>query len=208
MLDGLARTFIDPPLNHIGRKLAGRGVTANMVTGAGLTFSLLAALAIAFQQFGFGLLLVIASRLADGLDGAVARATQKTDFGGYFDIVADFLFYGSVPLAFAIADPSANAVATAILLLSFYFNGATFLGYAILAERNRLTTDLRGQKNFYFTDGLMEGTETIVFMLIILIWPASYVWAAVIFAAATFFTGVSRMFRARQVFAAMNRDQT
>lgn len=201
MLDGIARTIIDPPLNHIGRKLSARGITANQATTFGLIAGLLAAVAISFQAFGLGFVLIVISRIADGLDGAVARATKGTDFGGYYDIVADFVFYGAIPLAFAIADPSSNAVVACVLLLSFYFNGATFLGFAILAERNKLSTDTRGMKNFYFTDGLMEGTETILFLFIVAIWPSSFVWAASIFAAATFFTGGARVLRAKQIFA-------
>lgn len=201
MLDGFARTLIDPPLNHIGRKLSARGITANQVTAFGLVVGLLAAVAISMHAFGLGFLLIVVSRIADGLDGAVARATKGTDFGGYFDIVADFVFYGAIPLAFAIADPANNAVVACVLLLSFYFNGATFLGFAILAERNKLSTDTRGQKNFYFTDGLMEGTETIAFLFIVAIWPASFFWAACIFAAATIFTGCARVWRAKLIFA-------
>lgn len=200
MLDGLARALIDPPLNQMGRAIASRGITANQITALGLLLGLAGAVMIIWSQFTLALILVGLSRLADGLDGAVARATRKTDFGGYFDIVADFLFYGAIPAAFAIADPAANGVAAAVLLLSFYFNGATFLGFAILAERNRLKTDLRGQKNFYFTDGFMEGTETIVFIAIILIWPQTFVIASYIFAAATAFTGAFRVLRARAIF--------
>jgi phosphatidylglycerophosphate synthase len=108
----------------------------------------------------------LASRLADGLDGAVARATQKTDRGGYLDIVCDYAFYAAVPLGFAIADPAANAVAACAMLFSFYINGGSFLGYAILAEKHGLSTDRRGSKSLYFTGGLAEGTETIaVFVL-------------------------------------------
>jgi hypothetical protein len=96
----------------------------------------------------------LASRLADGLDGAVARATQKTDRGGYLDIVCDYAFYAAVPLGFAIADPAANAVAACAMLFSFYVNGGSFLGYAILAEKHGLSTDRRGSKSLYFTGGL------------------------------------------------------
>jgi phosphatidylglycerophosphate synthase len=41
----------------------------------------------------------------------VARRTGLSDFGGYLDIVCDFVFYAAVPLGFALADPSGNAVA-------------------------------------------------------------------------------------------------
>ena len=108
---------------------------------------------------------LLLGRLADGLDGAVARASLQTDFGGYFDIAADFLFYGAIPLAFVILDPVENGVAGAFLLFSFYVNGASFLGYAILAEKRKMTTQARGAKSLYFTGGLLEGTETIAFFV-------------------------------------------
>lgn len=51
----------------------------------------------------------------------------------------------------------------AVLLVSFYFNGGTFLGYAILAEKHKLSPTNRGSKSLYFSTGLTEGTETIAF---------------------------------------------
>ena len=141
MLDRTARQIIDPPLNALGRGLAARGWTADGVTLLGLVLGMLAAGVIAVGAPGWALLPLLASRIADGLDGAVARATRKTDFGGYLDIACDFLFYGAVPLAFVFANPDANAVAGAFLLTSFYFNGTSFLGYAILAEKAGMETD-------------------------------------------------------------------
>ncbi|VAW18685.1 Putative phosphatidylglycerophosphate synthase [hydrothermal vent metagenome] len=200
MLDGFMRKIIDPPLNGAGKKLAQMGASANGVTASGLVLGLLAALLIAMGNFSAGLFFLLLSRIADGLDGAVARATQKTDFGGYFDIVADFLFYGAIVLAFIVYDQQENGLAGAVLLLSFYFNGATFLGYSILAERNKLSSASRGEKNLYFTDGLLEGTETIAFFVVICIWPNLFALLAYIFAAATFYTAVMRIWRAKKNF--------
>ena len=47
----------------------------------------------------------------------------------------DFVFYGAIPMAFIMADPGQNAVAGAVLLLSFYINGASFLAYGLIAEK-------------------------------------------------------------------------
>ncbi|HEY6963674.1 MAG TPA: CDP-alcohol phosphatidyltransferase family protein, partial [Erythrobacter sp.] len=92
MLDARIRPLIDPPLNRIGAALARTGVTANALTFTGLALGLAGAAAIALGHIGWGLALIIANRLADGLDGAVARAKGPSDLGGYFDIVADFAF--------------------------------------------------------------------------------------------------------------------
>ena len=81
MFDAKIRPLIDPPLNAMGRALARTGLTANSITLLGLGFGLGAAYAIMLHQYGWALALVIISRLLDGLDGAVARATQKTAFG-------------------------------------------------------------------------------------------------------------------------------
>ena len=146
MLDGWVRTRIDPLLDRAAKPIAAAGVPANGVTVAACAVGLLAAAAIAAQWYLAGLALILLSRLGDGLDGAVARISGQTDLGGYLDIVLDFLFYGAVPIGFVLADPPANAVAGAVLVFSFYVNGASFLAYAVMAEKRKLATSMRGTK--------------------------------------------------------------
>ena len=200
MLDAKVRPMIDPILNRHGRALARARVGADAVTSAGLALGLASAVLIALGSPGWALVPLLLSRLADGLDGAVARATERTDFGGYLDIAADFFFYGAVPFAFVWLDPAANGAAGAFLLTSFYVNGTTFLGYAVLAERRKMETTARGSKSLYFTGGLLEGTETIGFFVLICLAPAWFAPAAWVFGALCFVTAGSRVLLARQVF--------
>ncbi len=201
MLDGVMRRLLNPALNRAGRALSGLGVTANAVTAFGLAAGLAAAGTIALGWFWSALALLALSRAADGLDGAVARATRVTDFGGYFDITADFLFYGAIPLGFVLVDPAANGAAGAVLLCAFYFNGATFLGFAILAEKHAMRTESRGVKSLYYAAGLLEGTETIAFFVALCLLPQWFAPLALGFAALTLFTAFARLAHARRVFA-------
>ena len=164
--------MIDPPLNAIGVRLANAGISANMVTVSGFCLGLLAAVSIAFGYFLAGFVLIGLNRLFDGLDGAVARASQKTDLGGYLDITLDFFFYGAIPLAFAIQAPETNALPAAALLASFYANGSAFLAFAIMAEKRNLSTNHQGAKSLYYIGGLAEGTETIGLFLLMALLPA------------------------------------
>lgn len=200
MLDAAARKLIDPPLNRLGKALAGLGIRADQVTLAGLALGLLAAGMIWVGLFTLALAPLLISRMADGLDGAVARATEKTDFGGYLDIAADFLFYGAVPLAFVLNDPAGNGAAGAFLLAAFYFNGTSFLGYAILAEKHAMQTDAQGIKSLYFSNGLLEGTETIVFFVALCLFPTHFAPMAWAFGALCYATATLRIFAARRVF--------
>ena len=61
----------------------------------------------------------------------MARLTTPTDRGAFLDITLDFLFYASIPLAFAIADPAANALPAAVLLAAFIGTGSGFLAFAV-----------------------------------------------------------------------------
>ncbi|WP_127901277.1 CDP-alcohol phosphatidyltransferase family protein [Solirhodobacter olei] len=205
MLDATVRRLIDPPLNRAGRWLAARGAQADVVTLAGLALGLLAAGLIREGHADLALLPLLLSRLADGLDGAVARAGRKSDFGGYLDIVADFLVYGAVPLAFIAAAPAANGAAGGYLLLSFYVNGASFLGFAILAERHGLTTEKQGKKSLYFSDGLLEGTETILFLCALCLWPAVFAPMCWAFGTLCFLTTALRLGAARRIFGPASR---
>ena len=199
MLDRTARRLIDPPLNRLGRGMADRGWTANGVTLLGLGLGLLSALTIALGAPLLALVPLLVSRLADGVDGAVARATVKTDFGGYLDIACDFAFYGAVPLAFAVLDP-ANGLAAAFLLASFYVNGTSFLGYAILAEKRGITTQAQGIKSLYYSNGLLEGTETIVFFILICLFPMAFAGLSWVFGTLCVLTAVLRIHGASKLF--------
>ncbi|PJF08284.1 CDP-alcohol phosphatidyltransferase family protein [Pseudorhodobacter sp. MZDSW-24AT] len=201
MLDGVMRRLIDPPLNRAGHWLAARGATADGVTLLGLGFGLAAAAMLAVGLPGWmALLPLLLGRLLDGLDGAVARATFKTDFGGYFDIFCDFVFYAAIPLAFVLRDPAANGVAGAFLLAAFYTNAASFLGYAIIAAKRRMTTTQQGEKSLYYAVGLLEGTETIGFFVLLCLFPALFPEAALIFGGLCLVTAAARVVLGRRAF--------
>jgi phosphatidylglycerophosphate synthase len=199
MLDGTIRKRIDPHLQQAGEWLAVRRIGADLMTLVACGLGLLSAAFIALGHSWIALPFLLASRLGDGLDGAIARATGKTDFGGFLDIVLDFVFYGAVPLAFVIADPGRNGIAGAVLLFAFYVNGSSFLAFAVMAEKRRLTTDARGEKSFYFTTGLAEATETIAVFAVACVFAAWFWWLAYLFAALTLYTAAARILFARSV---------
>lgn len=201
MLDSKMRRWMDPALNRMGQALANRGIGANDVTLLGLGLGLVAAGIIAVGlPAALAILPLLLGRLADGLDGAVARATQKTDFGGFLDIACDFLFYAAVPFAFAVRAPDHNALAAAFLLASFYVNGASFLGFAVLAEKRGMQTTAQGQKSLYYSAGLLEGTETIAFFLALCFWPEWFSPLAWIFGLLCLATAGARLVLARRRF--------
>ncbi|WP_285713423.1 CDP-alcohol phosphatidyltransferase family protein [Erythrobacter oryzae] len=182
MLDAKLRPLIDPPLNAVGRALADAGVTANAITFTGLALGLAGAAAIAVGHIGWGLALILANRLLDGLDGAVARARGPSDLGGYFDIVADFAFYVSVPLAFGFGDP-ARTLPALVLVASFVLTGVSFLAFAVIAAKRGASTEAHGKKSFFYSTGLAEGTETIAVFIAMCLWPAWF--GAIAYAYAT-----------------------
>jgi phosphatidylglycerophosphate synthase len=200
MLDGWMRGKLDPALDAMAVPLARAGVSANAITVAACLVGLGAAVAIAFGAPLLGFVLLLVSRIGDGLDGAVAKVNGRTDLGGYLDIVFDFVFYGAIPLGFAVLDPAANALAAGVLVLAFYVNGASFLAYAALAEKRGMATDARGPKSLYFTTGLAEATETIAVFALSCLLPAWFPVLAYAFAAVTVVTTCSRIALAVRVF--------
>lgn len=192
MLDGPLRPFIDPPLAALARPLSRAGIRADAITLAGLAASLACAGFIWAGLHGAALVALVLSRLADGLDGAVARAQGRTDFGAWLDIVCDFVFYGAVPLAFGLADP-ANAMAALTLLFAFYVNAAGFLAFAALAGKRGWETQRAGAKGFYFSAGLAEGAETILAFAAMMLWPDWFAAIAYAFAALCAATVIGRL---------------
>lgn len=200
MFDARLRPLIDRPLAGAGAWLAARGVTADHVTFAGFGLGLAAAGAIIFGEMTVGFVLILLNRVADGLDGAVARVTRPSDRGGFLDIVLDFAFYAAIPLAFALHDPMKNGLAAALLLASFLANGIAFLAFAVMAAKRGLETDAQGEKSFFFVAGLAEGAETIAVFCAFCIWPSGFAWLAGAFAVVCALSAAARTYAGWRVF--------
>ena len=131
----------------------------------------------------------------------MARQTQATDLGGFLDITLDFVFYASIPLAFAVADPARNALAAAVLLASFVGTASSFLAFAVIAAKRGLDNLAVPDKSFYFVGGLTEGTETLAFFAACCLWPHYFAPLAYGFAALCGLTLVSRVVWGMRAFA-------
>jgi len=183
MLDRFAIALLAPSLNRGAEHLARRRVHADHVTAAGFLLGVGGAAIITQHGYLPGLALLLVSRVCDGLDGALARRTRTTDRGAFLDITLDFLFYAIVPLAFAIADPAANALAAAVLLTAFVGTGSTFLAFAALAAQRGIKNVAYPTKGIYYLGGLTEATETMVCFSAMCVWPGRFAELAYAFAA-------------------------
>lgn len=191
MFDAKLRPLIDPPLNRLGAGLARAGLSANGLTLAGLALGLAGAAAIALGALWLGLALILANRVFDGLDGAVARAKGPTALGGYLDIVSDFALYVSVPLAFGLLAPE-NTLPALVLVASFVLTGVSFLAFAVIAAERALATEAHGRKAFYYSTGIAEGTETIVAFVLMCLMPQWFGVIAYVFASLCAATVIQR----------------
>ena len=193
MFDHRLNTALRGPLTAMARQLQARGLRADALTWAGFAVGLLALPLIASGHSGLALLAIALNRLADGLDGAVARLGQPTDRGAFLDITLDFVFYASIPLGFALADPAANGLAAALLLFGFMGTGSSFLAFAVLAARRGLHSTAFPNKGLYYLGGLTESTETIAVFVCMCLWPAWFVPLACGFAALCGLTTATRI---------------
>lgn len=201
MFDAALRRLIERPLAAAAAPLARAGIGADTVTWIGFALGLGAATAIALGQPLLGLGLFLANRLADGLDGAIARRRGPSDYGGYLDIVLDFLVYNALAAGFGLADPTARPAAL-VLMLSFAGSGSSFLAYAVLAAKRGRETRARGRKSFYHLGGLAEGGETIAFFIACCLLPWHFAPLAWIFAGLCLLTTAGRVWAARRDFRA------
>lgn len=185
----ITRAVLDVP----ARLLVRLGVTADQVTVSGFVVGLLAVPLLAFEFYAAALIAILLNRLADGLDGAVARRMQLTDAGGYIDIVLDFIFYSAVVFGFLLASPEQHAVAAGVLLVTFMGTGSTFLAFASVAGKRGIENPSYPNKSLHYMGGLTEGFETILAFVAFCLWPQHFAVLAYIFAAACWITAITRI---------------
>ncbi|MFD2024625.1 CDP-alcohol phosphatidyltransferase family protein [Promicromonospora aerolata] len=189
MLDAPARNLLAAPLDAVAARIDRRWVTPDRVTMAGLVLGLAAAGAAALSWWGVALALWLISRLADGLDGPLARRrrasgldTTSGDAGGFLDITADFAVYGAFVLGVGIGW-GGSMLPFLTVLLAYYINGTAFLAFSSIAERSGRRLD--DGRSLSFLGGLAEGTETIIVHSVWVLAPAAagpvaWVWAGLV----------------------------
>lgn len=195
MLDPYIRPLIDPPLNVLGKCIASVGLSANIITLVGFIFGLFAIAMIVLKLYAMAALFICLNRLADGIDGAVARHTYLSDFGGFLDITCDFLIYSGIVFAFGVADPE-NLFYVAFLIFSFVGPITSFLAYAIIASKRNIISQKRGKKSFYYLGGICEGTETAIVLILFCLIPEHFSTICLIFGALCWITTIGRIYNA------------
>ncbi|MBK9345679.1 MAG: CDP-alcohol phosphatidyltransferase family protein [Burkholderiales bacterium] len=193
MFDRILNRTLQRPLQRMASGLVALGLRADHVTWAGFVVGLTAVALIAQGHTQWAIVSIALNRLADGLDGAMARLTQPTDLGAFLDISLDFLFYASIPLAFVLADPARNALPGAVLIYSFIGTGCTFLAFAVLAAKRGAASTAYPDKGFYYLGGLTESTETIAVFVLMCLVPHWFGTLALIFAALCGLTTATRI---------------
>ncbi|RBP83378.1 CDP-alcohol phosphatidyltransferase family protein [Marinomonas rhizomae] len=194
MLDTFFIKSLKYPLQVTAAVIDKLGVKANWITLLGFVVGMMALPALYFGNTSFALGCVIINRVMDGLDGAVARVQGPTDLGGYLDITLDFIFYSAVIFGFALMNPLDNALAASFLIFSFMGTGSSFLAFAIMAEKRKIERLEYGRKSLYFLGGLAEGTETIVFLVLICLLPDYFAVMAYSFGVICWITTVTRIY--------------
>ena len=204
MIDRYALKLLHPVIDWGARRLHAMGCNADQVTLAGFGLGMVAALLIVLGLPLVAIVFLLVSRALDGLDGALARLCGTTDRGAFLDISLDFVFYAAIPLAFAVADPSSNSLAAAVLLAAFTGTGSTFLAFAIIAEKRGLKSTAYPAKTIYYLGGLTEGTETILCFVAMCVWPQHFAAIAYGYAALCAITTVMRLAAGWQSFEGRN----
>ena len=180
MFDRQIQKYIQKPLQYIA-KLFLKFISPNHMTLIGFSFGVLMCFFIIIDQYLIAMIFLFLNRLSDGLDGAMARLQIPTPLGGYLDIVLDFLIYGGFVLSFGITEQN-NTFLSMILLFCYIGTGSTFLAKAaILPSLTNQNLNEEIPKSFHYAVGLVEGTETIIFMFLCLLFPGLFIYLASIF---------------------------
>ncbi|THV10228.1 CDP-alcohol phosphatidyltransferase family protein [Rhizobium rhizophilum] len=195
----LQRAVLQPVADYVARC----GLKADQISLFGFLAGLGAFIALCFGNWLLALALILANRVLDGLDGAVARIQGPTDRGAYLDIALDMVFYALIPLGFAVQAPEIHALPAAVLIVSFVGTGSSFLAFSAVASKLGRKAPEFPTKGIYYAGGLAEGFETIAVFIAMCLLPGSFAIIAYGFAA---LCALTTLIRWRQGWVAFSGD--
>ncbi|MBW6466665.1 MAG: CDP-alcohol phosphatidyltransferase family protein [Brevefilum sp.] len=197
MFDDYLREIKD----RLAQPLAMKMVNANPKTISliGLVSGIFSAVFAFLGFYGVALVMWLANRSLDGLDGLIARLHGKQDdFGGYLDIMLDFTVYAALPIGLVLGAPSPDRyVALIVMLAGFYINTASWMYLAaILEKRASRQPDIK--TTITMPSGLIGGFETIVFFSLFIVFQAYITLLFSIFSALVLVTVFQRLYWAKR----------
>lgn len=178
MFDAALRPRIAPVLDRMASAMDRPWITPDRLTGLNLLLGLASAGLAAGQWWLPALAAWLLCRLADGLDGPLARRRRRrsgeedSGRGGFWDISADFVVYGATVVGVGIGATAAFGapwLPFVLVLFAYYINGAVFLAFSSIAEKTGRQLD--DGRSLSFLGGLAEQAETVVVHSLWLIFP-------------------------------------
>ncbi|MEX1020333.1 MAG: CDP-alcohol phosphatidyltransferase family protein [Litorilinea sp.] len=171
MRDAALRSQKDRLMTPFARRAFVR-VHPNLISVVAMAVGLAAAWAVTQELYWLGLGLWWGNRILDGLDGLVARLHHKqSDFGGYLDLLLDFVVYLAVPVAFVLAQPTGvHLWALVALVGSYVLNTISWTVLAAILEKRQLQSSARAT-TIEMPVGIVEGAETIVLYTVFFLIP-------------------------------------
>lgn len=190
MIDSKARKLLAPSIESLAKHLDLPEITPNRITSLGLLVGIASAISAGFGQWWIALVLWLTSRVMDGIDGALARrraSIVENSAGGFWDITADFISYGSFVIGAGIGSHS-SLLPFLFVLFGYYINGSSFLAFSSIAEKSG--KQFSDGRSLSFLPGLAEASETIFVHSIWCLLPKhaeviAWVWAGIVFVSAT-----------------------
>jgi len=200
MFDSYLRRFKDQAGTPLARHMS--RVSPMAISVSALVVGLLATYAAFKGQYLFAFGLWILNRILDGLDGLIARLhNRQSDFGGYVDILIDYIVYAALPIGLVAGSPSSEHYLALIFMLAvFYVNSASWMYLAAILEK-RATHDPETQTTIVMPAGVIGGFETIVAYGIFLFFPVYTTVLFSIFAILVFITILQRLIWAKRTLS-------
>ena len=216
MLDNwFSRSRIKKGFEKVVQKIFDKRISANKLTIIGLILGILSALLIFLSkelQYEFELIILAVivmcfSFFLDAVDGPIARLEGPSIFGGILDIFCDRLVEISIIIAIISTDPQILMwpgiflLASIVLCITMFLITGGVINVENLEDRKKV---------IYYRKGLMERSETLIFLVLITIlffgaWRFILLW---IFAVLVFTTAILRLRDSYLIFkSSSNRDK-
>lgn len=168
------RPHVTRYLDAIGKALAAIGMTPSVMTALGLAMVLVGSIMVGTERLISGAWVIAVGSLLDGLDGSVARASDKVSARGAFldsafDRVGEIAAFAG--LAFAM-----EGSARVLLLIVLAVGGAMLVPYMRAraeAEGLNVTGGIMGraERLILFCAGLIFGfVEPMLWLFVVLVW--------------------------------------